>query len=66
MNELDKLAHLLNHWKEHNKEHAGTYREWAVKAASLGRTDLAGILDRLYLESMKMDKTFDEAIKKTG
>jgi rubrerythrin len=30
--ELKKLSILLEHWIEHNEEHAGEFREWAEKA----------------------------------
>jgi hypothetical protein len=30
--ELKKLSILLEHWIEHNQEHAGEFREWAEKA----------------------------------
>ena len=66
MNELDKLRHLLHHWAEHNDEHAETYREWAAKAASLGKTDLAAVLERLSQESKKLKSLFEEAEKKIG
>ena len=29
--ELKKLNILLEHWIEHNEEHAGEFREWAEK-----------------------------------
>jgi hypothetical protein len=29
--ELKKLGILLEHWIEHNEEHAGEFREWAEK-----------------------------------
>jgi len=63
MNELDKLKHLLHHWKEHNDEHAETYREWAAKAASLGNKDLAAVLERLSQESKRLKSLFEEAEK---
>jgi hypothetical protein len=28
MDDLQKLKHLIGHWKEHNDEHAQTYLEW--------------------------------------
>jgi hypothetical protein len=36
-----KLARLLPHWIEHNREHAESYREWAGKANEAGLTDVA-------------------------
>lgn len=33
--EKEKLKVLLDHWIEHNKEHADEFREWAEKAKNL-------------------------------
>ena len=66
MTELDKLKHLLHHWKEHNDEHAETYRQWAEKASSLGNEELSKVLDKLYHETKKMNGLFEEAEKVIG
>jgi hypothetical protein len=63
MNDMEKLATLFLHWKEHNMEHAETYRNWAEKTARLGRQDLSDILNRLYNGAKDMDKLFDEVAK---
>ncbi len=62
MDELAKLYHLLEHWAEHNAEHAKTYRDWAKKADSLGKKELAGILLRIADETVAMDKLFSDAL----
>jgi hypothetical protein len=45
MNDLEKLKHLLNHWREHNDDHVNAYNEWAKKAETLGKTDLSKALE---------------------
>ncbi len=60
MNELEKLEKLFYHWKEHNMEHAETYRKWADKTARLGQHKLSEILARLSDDTKAMDKLFDE------
>ncbi len=35
-----KLAILLSHWIEHNKEHAEEFTEWALKAKSNGKGEV--------------------------
>jgi hypothetical protein len=35
--EKEKLKVLLNHWIEHNTEHAQEYTEWAEKAKYFGQ-----------------------------
>ena len=65
MNDLEKLATLLPHWKKHNEEHAEAYREWAEKASSLGREELAGILLTLFSETKNLSRLFDQAIQQS-
>jgi hypothetical protein len=63
MDELKKIKRLLNHWMEHNDEHAEIYRSWAEKASSLGKEELSETLKRLYRETKKLNSLFKEAIK---
>lgn len=65
MNELEKLKKLLEHWKEHNQEHARVYGEWAEKALGFGREDLSEILHTLSTETKKLNSLFEEAVEKT-
>jgi hypothetical protein len=41
----DKLRVLLPHWIEHNAEHAAEFRNWAEKARTTGREDVAEEID---------------------
>jgi hypothetical protein len=66
MEDLQKLKHLLHHWKEHNDEHAETYRQWAEKAATLGNKELSEVLGKLCDETKKMNRLFEEAMRKIG
>ena len=36
-NDMAKLEVLLDHWIEHNREHAEEFTEWADRAKSLGQ-----------------------------
>jgi hypothetical protein len=63
MDELQKLKHLLHHWKEHNDEHAETYKDWAEKMSSLGNKELSAILSNLYNETKKLNGLFEDAMK---
>jgi cobalt/nickel transport system ATP-binding protein len=63
MDEITKLQHLLGHWAEHNAEHAKTYRDWAKKAESLGRKELAALLLRIADETVAMDAHFQKAME---
>jgi hypothetical protein len=64
VNDREKLRHLLHHWMEHNLEHADVYREWAAKASSSGDEDLSKILGSLCEETKKLNRLFEEALKK--
>jgi cobalt/nickel transport system ATP-binding protein len=63
MDEIAKLHHLLEHWAEHNTEHAKTYQDWAKKAESLGKKELAGLLTRIADETIAMDSLFRKALE---
>lgn len=66
MDELEKLKMLLHHWMEHNNEHVQLYRDLSEKASPLGNRELSVILKRLSNETEKLNRLFEEAIKKIG
>jgi hypothetical protein len=49
---------------EHNQEHAEVYGEWAEKASASGNTELSKVLGRLHNETEKLNKLFEEALKR--
>lgn len=61
MDDLEKLKHLVAHWKEHNEEHAQTYLDWSKRADDAGKGELAGILRELAEGTMKMGELFEKA-----
>ncbi len=62
MSELTaKLKVLIEHWQEHNAEHARTYLEWAGKAGAEGRAELAETLSEIARESGRLDELFRKA-----
>lgn len=63
MTEPDKLKKLLEHWAEHNEEHAKTYLEWAEKAAASGDKELFAVLKEIAENTKKMDGLFEKAKK---
>ncbi|MEK7788915.1 MAG: ABC transporter ATP-binding protein [Planctomycetota bacterium] len=66
MTELDKLKKLLEHWSEHNEEHAKTYLEWAEKASASGDKELSSILKEIAENTKKMDGLFEKAKRIAG
>jgi len=65
MDDVDKLGHLIEHWTEHNSEHAATYLEWSKRAGSLGKWDLSDILKQLSEETLKLEGLFKKALTLT-
>lgn len=63
MKETEKLRHLLEHWAEHNEEHAKTYLEWAEKASASGDKELSAVLKEIAEDTKKMDGLFEKAKK---
>jgi cobalt/nickel transport system ATP-binding protein len=62
MDEITKLHHLIVHWAEHNTEHEKTYRDWARKAESLDKKELASLLTKIADETSAMDGLFKKAL----
>lgn len=61
MNDLEKLKHLLDHWLEHNEEHAKTYLEWAKKAKAAGNQELMEMLNKIAGNTKKVEVLFKKA-----
>ncbi len=59
--EMEKLRILIEHWMEHNREHAETYLQWAEKARSAENTDLAEMLREIASQTRKIDSFFQRA-----
>ena len=66
MDDISKLRHLLEHWSEHNEEHAKTYLEWAEKAAASGDKELSSILKEIAENTKRMDGLFEKAKRIAG
>ncbi|MEW5723533.1 MAG: hypothetical protein AB1896_10530 [Thermodesulfobacteriota bacterium] len=61
MTDLEKLAHLLEHWREHNDEHAVNYRTWADKAEAAGRSEAARLLREAAEATTQVNGLFTRA-----
>ncbi|WP_420264285.1 hypothetical protein [Candidatus Magnetominusculus dajiuhuensis] len=62
MDDYDKLNAMLQHWLEHNDEHADTYVKWAEKPSVLSIGGLPELLNRISAETKKISGLFSEAI----
>ncbi len=58
-----KLAKLLGHWIQHNKDHADTYQDWGKKAKEEDMGNLAGLLEEASELTLEINKKFTEALK---
>ena len=63
MDNIDKLKHLLEHWIEHNEEHAANYLLWADKAKDFEKPELEAILREIAGETKRLDDLFKLALK---
>lgn len=57
----DKMEKLLDHWIQHNADHAATYREWAARAEENGNGPLAEKLNEAARASLSINETFESA-----
>ncbi len=64
--EMERLRILLEHWIEHNHEHADTYIQWAEKAMTPGSEHIARMLREIAKETRKIDELFNRAKKMIG
>ncbi|MBF0487411.1 MAG: hypothetical protein HQK98_04555 [Nitrospirae bacterium] len=62
MDDYDKLKAMLQHWLEHNDEHADTYVKWAEKPSVLSVGGLPELLNKISTETKKISGFFREAI----
>ncbi len=60
----DKLRMLLPHWIEHNAEHAAEFRQWAEKARSSAREDVAEDVDLAATELGWVNEALTAALHK--
>ena len=63
MEDIGKLKKLIEHWSEHNIEHAETYEEWAIKAKEMGREDLYKILNDIASKTRGIEELYEKAKK---
>ena len=61
--ELKKLEILLEHWVEHNEEHAGEFREWAEKSKDLSGGTVAQKINSAADYMIVANSSLQEAMK---
>jgi len=58
----EKLMRLLSHWIKHNEDHALNYRNWAEKAKTNGKRQIAGLLEEAAELSLTVNEKFEAAL----
>ena len=64
LTDKEKLGKLLEHWINHNEEHADTYLGWSKKANAEELKDVAEILKEASNSTLSLNALFREALKK--
>ncbi|OIP89076.1 MAG: hypothetical protein AUK55_15155 [Syntrophobacteraceae bacterium CG2_30_61_12] len=62
LSERDKLRKMIEHWIEHNLEHANSFEQWAGRADTLGETEVAALLRQAAADMNRLNRNFDHAI----
>lgn len=63
MDNREKLRHLAAHWEEHNRNHAETYRTWAIKMKESGGNAVAELLDEIADRTSDLDRLFHDLLE---
>jgi hypothetical protein len=58
-----KLARLLDHWIDHNGDHANTYRDWAAQAEAHELADVSRLLIKAADLTEEISRQFEAARK---
>ncbi len=58
---MEKLAHLLEHWQQHNQDHVSNYMDWADRAEADGNIKTADYLRQAAKTTEKVSELFTRA-----
>ena len=56
----EKMAKLIDHWLQHNTDHAESYREWAEKARVHRQEGVGEILEDIAAATLALNRKFEE------
>ena len=66
MNDMEKLAVLLPHWIEHNKNHKDEFNKWLAIIKSNGEDEIASLLEKAVLSLHEIDSVLSQIANITG
>ena len=61
--EIIKLRKMVEHWINHNEEHAGSYRAWASRARESGCEQPGEILEEIASLTLDQNERFMKIIQ---
>ncbi|MBT4512290.1 MAG: hypothetical protein HOC20_08800 [Chloroflexi bacterium] len=64
MEDREKLKHLMEHWIEHNREHADEFRQWADKANGFGESAVHDDIMEAVEHLNKANESLNKASKR--
>ena len=59
----EKMAKLLDHWIKHNKDHIGSYMDWASKAKDANLRETASLIEEAAIMTDLINKKFEKAAR---
>ena len=64
--DMEKLQVLINHWIEHNEEHADEFRKWAERARAAGKGAVHDDILKAIGKLRDANENLRAALKKIG
>ncbi len=66
LSDREKLTRMLEHWVQHNEEHAQSYGKWADKARSLGEEEIHDLLQEMAGEARRQNQKLESLVSKVA
>ncbi len=64
MEDREKLRHLMEHWIEHNREHADEFHQWANKAKGFGESAVHDDIMEAVAHLNKASESLNRALQR--
>jgi len=62
----EKLLKILDHWIQHNRDDADTYKDWAGRAREANMPEVAELLEEEADMNFTMNEVFEKARAKVS
>ena len=57
------MIKMIEHWIQHNQDHAKSYREWAQRAEEQGRHEVCQILQAIADSTVQQNESMEKALR---